>query len=106
MAFSCYRITVCVCQVFRLTDVALSDVSKTYGLPCLQRWRDPAVAGLTATIGERECFGFLGANGSGKTTVFDVLTGRRIVSEGTASIGGYEVTRNSRQVCGASSILL
>ena len=35
----------------------------------------PAVAGLSAAIGQGECFGLLGVNGAGKTTTFRVLTG-------------------------------
>ena len=35
----------------------------------------PAVAGLSAAVGQGECFGLLGVNGAGKTTTFRVLTG-------------------------------
>ena len=35
----------------------------------------PAVTGLSAMVGQGECFGLLGVNGAGKTTTFRVLTG-------------------------------
>lgn len=35
----------------------------------------PAVTGISAAVGQGECFGLLGVNGAGKTTTFRVLTG-------------------------------
>ena len=37
----------------------------------------PAVTGISAAVGQGECFGLLGVNGAGKTTTFRVLTGKR-----------------------------
>ena len=38
-----------------------------------------------------EIFGFLGANGAGKTTAMKMLCGLSIPSSGTATIAGYDV---------------
>ena len=52
----------------------LDGVTKSYAGPHGQR-AVRAVAGISAAIGQGECFGLLGVNGAGKTTTFRVLTG-------------------------------
>lgn len=50
------------------------------------RWYcgNAAVTGVSFTIGEKECFGLLGTNGAGKTTIFKALTGTITLTHGTA----------------------
>ncbi len=45
-----------------------------------------------------EVFGFLGANGAGKTTALRMLCGLSQPSEGHATVAGYDVTREHEQV--------
>ena len=55
-------------------QVLLDSIAKSYPGPHGQL-PVPAVSGLSAAIGQGECFGLLGVNGAGKTTTFRVLTG-------------------------------
>src|SRR6187551_1316206 len=53
-----------------------------------------AVDHVSFTVGKGSIFGFLGPNGSGKTTVIRMLCGILEPSEGTARIGGHDVMRD------------
>jgi len=57
-----------------------------------------AVDHLTLTVYEGEIFGFLGPNGAGKTTTLLMLMGLTVPTSGTATIGGYDVIKESREV--------
>jgi len=57
-----------------------------------------AVDGLTFDVRKGEIFGFLGANGAGKSTTIRMLCGLLTPSSGTAAVGGYDVTRQTDQV--------
>jgi ABC-2 type transport system ATP-binding protein len=59
---------------------------------------DVAVAGVDLTVAGGEIFGLLGPNGAGKTTVVRMLTTLLAPSGGTASIAGFDVVRQARQV--------
>jgi ABC-2 type transport system ATP-binding protein len=56
------------------------------------------VEGLTMTIHRGEVFGFLGPNGSGKTTTIRMLCGLMEPSGGTATVVGYDVRRDAEQI--------
>src|SRR5213596_3044606 len=53
-----------------------------------------AVDHVSFTVGKGSIFGFLGPNGSGKTTVIRMLCGILEPSDGTARIGGHDVVRD------------
>jgi len=57
-----------------------------------------AVDEITFEVRPGEIFGFLGANGAGKTTALKMLTGLIRPSRGKASVAGYDVLRNPEQV--------
>lgn len=57
-----------------------------------------AVEGLSIDIYKGEIFGFLGANGAGKTTAMKMLCGLLEPSGGTASVAGYDVATQTEQV--------
>src|ERR1700751_1648408 len=53
-----------------------------------------AVDHVSFTVGKGSIFGFLGPNGSGKTTMIRMLCGILEPSEGTARIGGHDIVRD------------
>lgn len=57
-----------------------------------------ALDDLTLEIKKGEIFGFIGHNGAGKTTTINILTTLLAPTSGTASVCGFDVTRQSMQV--------
>src|SRR5947207_11980786 len=52
-----------------------------------------AVDHISFTVGKGSIFGFLGPNGSGKTTVIRMLCGILQPTDGTARIGAHDIVR-------------
>ena len=65
--------------------IRTENLTKNYGTKT-------GVAGVTFTVDEGEVVGFLGPNGSGKTTVLRMLVGLISVSSGRAELFGRDVT--------------
>jgi branched-chain amino acid transport system ATP-binding protein/sulfate-transporting ATPase len=57
-----------------------------------------AVDGLDLDVGEGEIVGLIGPNGSGKTTIFNVITGIYWAEAGSVTFDGLDFTRASPQV--------
>jgi len=57
-----------------------------------------AVDGLSLQIEKGELFGLLGPNGAGKTTIIKILCGLLEPTNGTATVGGYDVQRDSAKM--------
>src|SRR5215813_11243215 len=57
-----------------------------------------AVNGVSFRVQQGEIFGFLGPNGSGKTTVIKMLTGLLPLSGGEATVEGLNVRTDSERV--------
>lgn len=57
-----------------------------------------AVDHISFSVSEGEIFGFLGANGAGKTTAMRMLCGLSHPSDGRAEVAGYDVCRQSEEV--------
>lgn len=53
---------------------------------------------ITFDVYKGEIFGFLGANGAGKTTAMRMLCGLSIPSSGKASIAGYDVYKQTEMI--------
>src|SRR5882757_2881096 len=53
---------------------------------------------ITFEVDKGEIFGFLGANGAGKTTAMRMLCGLSIPSSGSATIAGFDVYRQTEQI--------
>ena len=53
---------------------------------------------LTFEVYKGEIFGFLGANGAGKTTAMRMLCGLSTPSSGTASIAGFDVYKQTENI--------
>ncbi len=57
-----------------------------------------AVRGISFAVERGEIFGFLGANGAGKTTAMRMLCGLSRPTAGIARVAGYDVARQPEQV--------
>ena len=57
-----------------------------------------AVDAITFDVRAGEIFGFLGANGAGKTTALKMLTGLLSPSSGSATVAGFDVWQHPDQV--------
>ncbi len=53
---------------------------------------------LTFNVYKGEIFGFLGANGAGKTTAMKILCGLSLPSSGEANIAGYDVYKDTDKI--------
>ncbi len=71
--------------------VETSKLTKAYG-------DTNVVDDLNLSIEEGQLFGFLGPNGAGKTTTILMLLGLTTPTSGTASIAGYNSTKDSLKV--------
>ncbi len=57
-----------------------------------------AVDHVNFEVRKGEVFGFLGANGAGKSTTIRMLCGLIASSEGTATVGGFDINKEPEQV--------
>lgn len=57
-----------------------------------------AVDHISFEVKKGEIFGFLGANGAGKTTAMRMLCGLSYPSSGTAAVAGFDVYRQQEQI--------
>ncbi|KAJ1524618.1 hypothetical protein ONE63_011102 [Megalurothrips usitatus] len=66
--------------------LVLKRLTKRY-----KRGAAPAVAGVSLGVERGQCFGLLGLNGAGKTSIFKMLTGDTLISGGDALVDGRSV---------------
>lgn len=71
--------------------ITARDLTRTFGA-------FTAVDHITFSVQAGEVFGFLGANGAGKTTAMRILTGLLAPSGGEATVAGFDIRRQSEQV--------
>jgi len=57
-----------------------------------------AVDAITFEIKKGEIFGFLGANGAGKTTAMKMLIGILTPTSGNAKVAGYDIYKNTEDI--------
>jgi ABC-2 type transport system ATP-binding protein len=71
--------------------VDITDLTRKFGT-------FTAVDRLSLTVEKGEIFGFLGANGAGKTTVIRMLCGLLKPTSGTGHVAGFDVLRQYEQI--------
>ena len=71
--------------------IACENLTKRFG-------HFTAVDHVSFSIAKGSIFGFLGPNGSGKTTVIRMLCGLLEPSDGRASIAGFDVARETAKI--------
>ena len=57
-----------------------------------------AVDDISFSVHRGEIFGFLGANGAGKTTAMHMLAGLNKPTAGKGTVGGYDIKKESEQI--------
>lgn len=57
-----------------------------------------AVDHISFDVSEGEIFGFLGANGAGKTTAMRMLCGLSKPTSGSGTVAGFDIARNPEQI--------
>lgn len=57
-----------------------------------------AVDGISFEVSRGEIFGFLGANGAGKTTAMRMLCGLSLPTSGKASVAGFDVYKENEKI--------
>lgn len=71
--------------------ISVRDLTKKFG-------RFTAVDNISFDVKKGEIFGFLGANGAGKTTAMRMLCGLSIPTLGTGSVAGFDVMTQAEDI--------
>ena len=74
-----------------MTSINIHNLSKSYG-------DTHAVQHLSLEVKKGELFGLIGPDGAGKTTVFRMLTTLLLPDEGTASIEGWDIVKDYKEI--------
>jgi ABC-2 type transport system ATP-binding protein len=74
-----------------MTTISTEKLTKRFG-------SFTAVNEITFGVEQGEIFGFLGANGAGKTTAMKMLCGLSMPTSGKATVAGYDLYRNAEQI--------
>ncbi|WUJ12229.1 ATP-binding cassette domain-containing protein [Actinoplanes sp. NBC_00393] len=77
--------------------IRVSGVHKSYG-------KLPVLKGVNLEVKQGSIFALLGSNGAGKTTLVRILATLLRPDEGTATINGFDVVSQPRQVRGSISL--
>nr|WP_292962753.1 MULTISPECIES: ABC transporter ATP-binding protein [unclassified Allomuricauda] len=72
-------------------SITVSNISKSYKTV-------KALQHISFNVKEGELFGLIGPDGAGKTTLFRILTTLLIADEGTATVTGFEVVSEYKQI--------
>lgn len=71
--------------------IEIEGLTKSYRTGGLRRTLRPALTDVSLSVGQGEIFGYLGPNGSGKTTTLKLLMGMIFPDRGTATILGSKL---------------
>lgn len=73
------------------TVISVKDLTKKFG-------NFTAVDHITLQVRRGEIFGFLGANGAGKTTAMRMLCGLSFPTSGSGTVAGYDILRQAEAI--------
>ena len=73
------------------TVISVKDLTKKFG-------SFTAVDHITLQVRRGEIFGFLGANGAGKTTAMRMLCGLSYPTSGSGTVAGYDILRQTEDI--------
>lgn len=75
----------------RKNIISVRDLTKKFG-------DFTAVDGISFDVAEGEIFGFLGANGAGKTTAIRILCGLSLPSSGSGEVAGCDIVTQNEEI--------
>ena len=73
------------------TVLSVKDLTRRFG-------NFTAVDRITFQVMKGEIFGFLGANGAGKTTAMRMLCGLSYPTSGSGTVAGYDIVRQAEEI--------
>ena len=76
-----------------MAEVIIENIVKTY-----EKGTVKALDKVSFLVKSGELFGLIGADGAGKTTLFRVLTTLLIPDSGTATVGGFDVVKDFKEI--------
>ena len=74
-----------------MESIIVNNITKSYG-------RVKALQNVSFSVGKGEVFGLIGPDGAGKTTMFRILCTLLLPDEGTASVDGFDVVRQMKDI--------
>ena len=75
--------------------VQVNDIKKTFKV---EKSEITALHGVSFEVKRGELFGIIGPDGAGKTTLFRILTTLMIANSGTATVDGFDVVRDFKEI--------
>ncbi|KYG73237.1 ABC transporter ATP-binding protein [Roseivirga echinicomitans] len=72
-------------------SITISNISKSYK-------KVNALTDISFEVKEGELFGLIGPDGAGKTTLFRILTTLLFADQGDATVAGYDVVKDYKQI--------
>lgn len=76
-----------------MQSVIVKNIVKTYEKGKIQALKD-----ISFEVGKGELFGLIGPDGAGKTSLIRILTTLLLADSGTASIDGFDVVKNFKEI--------
>lgn len=75
--------------------IAVNNIVKTYGA---KKEIVKALDDISFDVQQGELFGIIGPDGAGKTSLFRILTTLLLAEQGTASVAGYDVVKDYKEI--------
>ena len=75
--------------------ISVENISKSFGE---KNDKILAVDDISFEVKEGEIFGLIGPDGSGKTTIFRILTTLLLADSGKASVAGFDVVKDYKEI--------
>ena len=76
-------------------SVIVGNIVKTYRT---KKTVVDALKGISFAVDKGEIFGIIGPDGAGKTSLFRILTTLLLADSGTASVDGFDVVKDYKQI--------
>jgi ABC-type multidrug transport system ATPase subunit len=76
-----------------MVSVSIKNIKKTY-----EKGKLTALDNISLDVPKGELFGVIGPDGAGKTTLFRILTTLLLADSGTASVDGFDVVHDFKEI--------